>query len=106
MFCSKCGSTLPEEANFCLKCGSMTTKGVETGVSTPWEDMKEALHKMGQEMEKTLSIAGKEMEKALKRTRDEVKKLTSKKVTVCPQCKEKNFTNSNYCYKCGKDLKS
>lgn len=81
-----------------------TKKGVEVGISTPWEDLREAFSKMGEEIEKAFSVAGKEMEKAFRTARDKVKEATSREPVVCPHCGEKNIAGSRFCYKCGKKL--
>jgi len=104
VFCSNCGEEIPENAYFCLRCGVRTKKGIEAGVSTPWEDLREAFSKMGAEIEKAFSVAGKEMEKAFKTARDKIKDVTSKEPIACPKCKEKNPAGSKFCYKCGKKL--
>jgi hypothetical protein len=36
MFCINCGANLPDEANFCLKCGKQQKQGVQTD-ETKWE---------------------------------------------------------------------
>ncbi len=105
VFCSNCGEELPEKAYFCPRCGTRTRKGAKAGVSTPWEDLKDAFSRMGDEMEKAFTVAGKEMEKAFKTARDKIIEATSREPTVCPQCKEKNRADAKFCYKCGKKLK-
>ncbi|MDH5449076.1 MAG: zinc-ribbon domain-containing protein [Candidatus Bathyarchaeota archaeon] len=104
VFCSNCGEELTENAYFCPKCGMRTKKGVEAGISTPWEDLRNTFSKMGEEIEKAFSIAGKEMEKAFKTARDKVKEATSREPFVCPHCGEKNVAGAIFCYKCGKKL--
>lgn len=38
MYCRFCGTPLPEDANFCLKCGKATHEGVQTiGRDPIWE---------------------------------------------------------------------
>ena len=104
VFCSSCGEELPENAYFCPRCGIRTKKGAEAGISTPWEDLRDAFSKMGEEIEKTFSIAGKEMEKAFKKARDKIVEATSKEPVTCPHCREKNLVDAKFCYKCGKKL--
>ena len=103
-YCWKCGTKLNEEANFCPKCGVRTKKGVEAGVSSPLEDLKDSFYKMGQEIEKAFSVAGRELEKAFKTAREEIREATSRKPIVCPHCGEKNFADARFCFKCGKKL--
>ncbi len=105
VFCSNCGEELPQNAYFCPRCGVRTRKGAEAGISTPWEDLKDAFSKMGEEIEKAFTIAGKEMEKAFKTARDKVRETTSREPIICPSCGEKNLTSAGFCYKCGKKLK-
>lgn len=93
VFCSKCGEELPENAYFCPKCGARTRRGVEAGISTPWEELKDALSKMGQEIEK-----------AFKTTRESIRESTSREQVVCSHCGEKNLGYARFCYKCGKEL--
>ncbi len=105
VYCSNCGGKLPENAYFCPRCGVRTEKGAEAGISTPWEDLREALSKMGEEIEKAFAVAGKEMEKAFKTAREKVTEATSREPITCPHCGEKNPFNAKFCQKCGKKLK-
>jgi DNA-directed RNA polymerase subunit RPC12/RpoP len=92
VFCSKCGGELPENAYFCPKCGVRTRKGVEAGIdTTPWEDLKAAFSKTGEEVQKAFSIAGREIEKAFKRAREEIGEATRREPVVCSHCGEKNL---------------
>jgi len=104
VFCSQCGKELPENAYFCPRCGVRTRRGTEAGISTPWEDLKDAFSKMGEEIEKAFSVAGREMEKAFKTARDKIRETTSREPVVCPHCGEKNLAVAKFCYKCGKKL--
>lgn len=104
MFCSNCSKELPENAYFCPKCGVRTRKGVEAGISTPWEELRVAFSRMGEEIEKAFSIAGKEMEKAFKTAKEKIKEATSREQVVCSDCGEENRTDDMFCYKCGKKL--
>jgi predicted amidophosphoribosyltransferase len=104
VYCSNCGKELPENTNFCPKCGIATRKGGTVGVAGPWEDLREAIAEIGEEMEKTFSIAKKEMETAFQKARNEISKATNQKPVVCSQCGETNRTNANFCYTCGTKL--
>ncbi len=97
VFCANCGEKLPEEANFCLKCGYRTSRGDEAGVSYPvnW----------GKEAERALSVASQELEKAFETVGTSLQKTVARETVVCPQCGEKNPAGSRFCYKCGRDLR-
>lgn len=76
-------------------------KGVEAGISTPWEDLRVTFSQMGEELEKAFAIAGKELEKAFKTARGKIKEATSREPIACPSCGEKNPSNARFCAKCG-----
>jgi uncharacterized membrane protein YvbJ len=96
VFCVQCGEELPENAFFCLKCGVRTSIGEGAGVSYPWNWEKEA--------EKAVSTAAQEMEKAFNTIRASIFKTIKKEPAICPNCGEKNQSNSKFCSKCGKEL--
>jgi ribosomal protein L40E len=104
VFCSNCGEKLPEDANFCTKCGFRTRRGVEAGVSAPTEDWREAFSKMGVEMEKAFQTAAKEIQKALKNVREDVRESRGRQLVVCKNCGEKSPSNASFCTKCGEKL--
>ena len=104
VFCSNCGEKLPEDANFCTKCGFRTRRGVEAGVPPPTEDWREAFSKMGVEMEKAFQTAAKEIQKALKNVREDIKEPRGRQLVVCKSCGEKNSSNASFCTKCGEKL--
>lgn len=104
VFCSSCGVELPEGAYFCPRCGVRTRKGVEAGVGTPWDEVRDAFSRMGEELEKAFATAGREIEKAFKTVREEIKEATGKEQVVCPDCEEKNVTGAKFCYNCGKKI--
>jgi len=97
VYCSKCAEELPEKAYFCLKCGTRTQKGVEAGVSPPWNWEKQ--------LEQILSSVAKEMEKAVESVRESINKSTQKASVSCSSCGKKNHGSAKYCYKCGSELK-
>ena len=104
VFCSNCGEKLPEDANFCTKCGFRTRRGVEEGVSAPTEDWREAFSKMGVEMEKAFQTAAKEIQKALKNVREDVREPRSRQQVICKNCGERGPANATFCTKCGEKL--
>mgnify|MGYP001088365011 CR=1 FL=1 len=106
VYCDKCGKQVPDDAYFCPNCGVRTKKGVEAGVSTPWDEMREAFSKMGKELEKAFDLAAKEIQEAFKIARENIRKSTYAETVVCTGCGVTNPSNSSYCYKCGKELKT
>ncbi len=96
MFCSHCGEALPDVANFCLKCGARTRKGVEAGVSYPWTWEKE--------VERALSTVATELEKTFETVKENLRKSTTKAPSVCPACGEKNLPDARFCSACSKEL--
>jgi RNA polymerase subunit RPABC4/transcription elongation factor Spt4 len=99
VFCSKCGNKLPEDSYFCPKCGVRTQKGIEAGVSTPAEELREAFSKMGQEMEKAFAVASKEIQEAFKTARERIRQSVGEEPTNCPNCGEKASPGANFCHK-------
>jgi ribosomal protein L40E len=104
VFCSKCGTELPEDAYFCPKCGVRTRKGVEAGVTTTWVEVRDEFSKIGVEIEKAFTKAGKEIEKAFKTARESIKESIGEATIVCSHCGEKNDRGAKFCYNCGKEL--
>jgi hypothetical protein len=74
----------------------MTSAGVETGVSYPWNWEKE--------VEKALSTAAEEVGKAVNTVRKSIRKTVKREPIVCIHCRETNRFDSKFCYKCGKEL--
>lgn len=72
-YCSKCGQQLPEDANFCPKCGFRTKRGEEAGLYTPAQEVRDALVKAGDELEKAFVTAAKEIRKAFATTKESPK---------------------------------
>jgi len=105
-FCSNCGEKIPEDAYFCPKCGARTVKGVEAGVSSPADELRDAFNRMGQELEKAFSVAAKEIQEAFQTARENIRQSFYNEPVVCPNCGEKNPGDSKFCRKCGKQLKN
>ena len=93
VFCSKCGEKMPDSANFCLKCGVRTAKGIEDGVPIP----QDWLAHIGQELEKAFETAATEVEKALKTARNKIQESRDTQVG-CPHCGETSHRDAKYCY--------
>jgi ribosomal protein L40E len=103
-YCHNCGEKLPDNAFFCPKCGTKTVTGVQSGASSPADDMRDALMRMSAEMEKAFTIAAKEVHEAFKQAKDNIQKTVVKESVICPNCGEKNPASATYCFKCGKKL--
>jgi ribosomal protein L40E len=104
VFCSNCGEKLPEDANFCTKCGFRTKHGVEAGVFVPTEDLREAFSKMGLELEKAFQTAAKEIQKAVKNVKEDFTDSRKGQAVACQSCGEKSPAGAVYCTKCGQKL--
>jgi predicted amidophosphoribosyltransferase len=104
VYCSRCGRELPEEANFCPKCGARTKKGIEEGIYIPREELREGLATIGVEIEAALTEAGREVQKALGEARESMKEAAGRKTIVCPRCGERNRSAARFCYSCGESL--
>ena len=104
VFCSNCGEKLPDDANFCTKCGFRTKHGVEAGVSVPTEDLREAFSKMGAELEKAFQTARNEIQKAVTNVREDYRDSRKGQSVTCESCGEKSPSNAVFCTKCGEKL--
>jgi hypothetical protein len=89
VYCSKCGERLPDDANFCTKCRSRTSLGLQSGVHGPGEEWREAFAKMGEEMEKAFQVAAKELHEALKTAAKNVRETKGQGPVACKNCGEK-----------------
>jgi ribosomal protein L40E len=104
VFCSNCGEKLPDNANFCTKCGFRTKHGIEAGVFVPTEDLREAFSKMGTELEKAFQTAAKEIQKAVKNVKEDFTDPIKGQSVACKSCGEKSPAGAVYCTKCGQKL--
>jgi ribosomal protein L40E len=103
-YCSNCGEKLPEDANFCPKCGTRTALGAEANVPAFSDEMRQAFAKMNTEIEKAFTIAAKEIRAAFREAGENVQKSMEKEQVICGDCHEPNPGGSLYCFKCGKKL--
>jgi len=71
VFCSKCGKELPEDAHFCLNCGTRTAKGEAAKVPTPY---KEKVSEMEKQLEKGFQTASEEIKKAFNKAKEEIRR--------------------------------
>jgi predicted amidophosphoribosyltransferase len=106
VYCSKCGEEIPEDANFCPKCGARTQKGEKEGVHIHVSDeLKDGLTKAGQEIEGALSLAAKEIEEAFRTAVESIRESRKKEMIKCPNCGEENPKKASFCHNCGEKLK-
>ena len=75
VFCYKCGTELPERANFCFNCGVRTAKGVEANVPMPYGEMFSDMEK---QLEKAFSTASEDIKKAFNKAREDVRKAANR----------------------------
>jgi hypothetical protein len=75
VFCYKCGTELPDQANFCFNCGVRTEKGVKVNVPMPY---KEILNDMENQLERAFATASEEMKNAFNRAKEDVKKAANR----------------------------
>jgi uncharacterized membrane protein YvbJ len=105
VYCSNCGQQIADDAYFCSKCGTKTSKGKEENVKTSSEELKDAFYKVGVELERALTIAAKETQAAFRRAREDMQQKSSRNEhIVCPNCGVKNSLGSIFCNNCGKRL--
>ncbi len=75
VFCYKCGTQLPDNANFCFNCGVRTEKGVKENVQMPY---KEILTDMEKQLEKAFQTASEEMKNAFNKAKDDVRNAANR----------------------------
>ena len=74
VFCSNCGTDLPEKAYFCFNCGVRTAKGVEANVSMPYKEIVSDIEK---QLEKAALTASEEIKNAFNKAREDIRKAVS-----------------------------
>jgi len=94
-FCSKCGTSLPDDAGFCWKCGTRAQR-VEIG-----DSIAEAIRTAGREIEAGLKTAGEEIDKAFKDLKEEFAPRTG---PFCTKCGKRNPEGAKFCFACGKEI--
>ena len=75
VFCTKCGTDLPDAANFCFNCGVRTPKGVQASAPIPYKDI---LSDVENQVEKTFSTATEELKRAFNKARKEITEAASR----------------------------
>jgi uncharacterized membrane protein YvbJ len=75
VFCSNCGTDLPEEAYFCFNCGVRTAKGIEANVSMPYREIVSDIEK---QLEKAALTASEEIKNVFDKAREDIRKAVSK----------------------------
>ena len=74
VFCSNCGTDLPEKAYFCFNCGVRTAKGVEANVSMPYKEVVSAVEK---QLEEAALTASEEIKNAFNKARENIRKAVN-----------------------------
>jgi uncharacterized Zn finger protein (UPF0148 family) len=100
-YCNKCGSKLPDGAVFCPNCGVKAVFEAAGSVSTPSEEVREAISRVSMEMEKAFNVAARELQEAFSVAKVNIQRAIYKEPAVCSNCGEKNATNAVFCFKCG-----
>ena len=75
VFCSNCGTDLPEKAYFCFNCGVRTAKGVEANVSMPYREM---FSDMERQLEKSFLTASEELKKGFNKAKEDIRKAANR----------------------------
>jgi ribosomal protein L44E len=88
-YCHNCGEKLPDNAFFCPKCGTKTVAGVQSGASSPADDMRDALMRNERRNGESFTIAAKEVQKPSNKPKTTSKKPSSR-IRHLPQLGEKN----------------
>ena len=85
---------IPDDAYFCLKCGTKTPVGKAAKAMYPSDELRDAFYKVGVELERAFTLAANETQPAFKKAR---RKTCSKnpsrpaRTVVCPSCGTKNL---------------
>ena len=74
VFCSNCGTDLPEKAYFCFNCGVRTAKGVEANVSMPY---KEVVSDIERQLEKAALATSEEVKNVFNKARENLRKAVN-----------------------------
>ncbi len=107
VFCSKCGTQIFDDANFCAKCGMRTQTGKSANVKYPSDEFREAFREAGVELEKAFIIAAKEIKDAFQNVKDSNKNPETPQpsdLIACPSCAAKNEAGAIFCRSCGKKI--
>jgi len=104
VYCANCGEKVPDEANFCPKCGTKTPKGKGANVLYPTNQLTDAFYNVGLELEKAFNMAARETHSAIQRARGNLAappRNTQTQTVVCPKCGSKNLCGAIFCNNCG-----
>ena len=105
VYCSNCGAQIPDDANFCPKCGTKTPQGKTAKVAYPADELRDAFYNVGIELERAFNIAAHETHQAIQRARDNIQqKPAQPQMVTCPKCSAKNPAGSIFCSACGARL--
>jgi len=101
-YCSNCGEKIADDANFCPKCGTKTTKGRAANAVYPSDELRDAFYTVGIELENAFNIAAREMQSAIQKAKENwQQKPAQVETVVCPKCSTKNPSGSVFCNSCG-----
>jgi len=75
VFCTNCGTELPENAKFCLNCGVRTAKGAEAKVPLPYREM---FSDMENQLEKAFATASEEIKNTFNKVKEDVRKAANR----------------------------
>jgi rRNA maturation endonuclease Nob1 len=95
--CAKCGTKLPDAANFCPRCGAATHEGAGDLAGS----IIGALETAGKEIEVAFKTAGDEVANALTEANVD---LSRRHGSFCPKCGQRNPPASRFCLSCGRQL--
>jgi ribosomal protein L40E len=100
--CSNCGEKIADDANFCPKCGTKTSKGRTANAVYPSDELRDAFYSVGVELEKAFNIAARETHSAIQKAKDNLQnKPVQPEIVACTKCNAKNPSGSVFCNSCG-----
>ena len=112
VYCSKCGTQIPDDAYFCARCGTKTEAGKTAQADYPTDALRTALYQTGIELEKAFIFAAHEIQTAFNHVNEEMHQKPSQNssqqtdIIICTNCGAKNPSDAIFCGCCGKKLQS
>jgi len=110
VYCSKCGTQIPDDAYFCVRCGIKTEAGKTAQAVYPTDALRTALYQTGIELEKAFTFAAQEIHTAFDRVNEGMHQKSSQDSSqktdtlICTSCGTKNPSDATFCGSCGKKL--